>query len=70
MFSSAFGGSWLLPLLGIIVLPFTTLMYVLVWTPAVGVIGWDWMWVGMGFLIDITSAAGAQYANKRATVPA
>ncbi len=29
MFNAAFGGSWLWPILGIIFLPFTTLMYVI-----------------------------------------
>ena len=36
------GGEWLWPLLGIIFLPYTTIMYVLVWT-ANGIEGWDWM---------------------------
>ena len=46
MFSSTFGGSWFWPILGIIFLPFTTLMYVLLWTPVNGVGGFDWVWLG------------------------
>ncbi len=36
MFNAAFGGSWLWPILGIIFLPFTTLMYVILFTPGIG----------------------------------
>jgi galactitol-specific phosphotransferase system IIC component len=45
-------GNWILPLLGIIALPYTTAMYMLVWGPA-GIVGWDWMWIGMGVLLDL-----------------
>ena len=34
--------TFLLPLLGIIFLPFATLMYVLLYTPGRGLTGWDW----------------------------
>jgi hypothetical protein len=44
LFSAAFGGFWLWPILGIIFLPFTTLMYVLLWTPGVGLM----VWIGCG----------------------
>ena len=37
--------TFLLPLLGIIFLPFATLIYVIVYTPGVGLIGFDWFWV-------------------------
>ena len=33
---------WIMPVLGIIFAPYTTIMYMLVWTPN-GVEGWDWM---------------------------
>ena len=36
MFLAPFDGNWFWPLLGIIFLPFTTLMYVIMWTPVVG----------------------------------
>ena len=36
--------SWIWPLLGIIFLPFATLMYVILWR-AGGLSGWDWFWV-------------------------
>jgi len=49
----AFHGGWLLPLLGIIFLPFTTLIYVLVYAPGSGVTGWGWVWVVLALLLDL-----------------
>ncbi|HEU0027198.1 MAG TPA: hypothetical protein VFQ25_08795 [Ktedonobacterales bacterium] len=57
--------SFIVPLLGIIFLPFTTLMYVLVWSPVGGVTGWAWFWVILGALIDIGSYTGSAYGNRR-----
>ena len=37
----------IITILGIIFLPYTTIMYVLVWGPG-GIIGWDWVWIGFG----------------------
>ena len=45
--------TFLLPLLGIIFLPFATLIYVLVYTPGVGLTGFDWIWVILAVLLDI-----------------
>lgn len=44
---------WLWPVLGIIFLPWTTLMFVIV-SPG-GVVGWDWLWVGIMLFADIAS---------------
>ena len=49
---AAFTG-FILPLLGIIFLPFATLIYVLLYTPGRGVTGWDWFWVVLAGLLDI-----------------
>ncbi len=57
--------TFIVPLLGIIFLPFTTLMYVLVWTAPFGVTGWAWFWVLLGLLIDIGSYGGSAYGNRR-----
>lgn len=62
-FSAAFGGSWFWPLLGILFLPFTTLMYVLLWSPG-GVGGWDWFWLVLAFLIDIGAIGSSGWANR------
>ncbi len=45
-------GDWLVPLLGIVFLPFTTVMYMLVWSPG-GIAGWDWLWILLGVMLDI-----------------
>jgi hypothetical protein len=65
LFSSAFGGSWLLPVLGVIVLPFTTLMYVLMWSPTVGLSNMDWFWLFLAFFLDVASAASPRYMEQR-----
>lgn len=62
-FSAAFGGSWLWPVLGVIFLPFTTLMYALVWGPG-GVGGWDWLWLILALLIDLGAIGGSGWANR------
>ena len=61
--------SFIWPLLGLIFMPFATLMYVLLWVPGVGVTGWDWFWVGIAALLDIghwgTSAGQRNQAPTR-----
>jgi hypothetical protein len=52
------------PILGIIFLPFPTLMYVLVYNPVVGVIGWGWLWVILGLVLDISSYSSSAYTNR------
>ncbi len=59
--------SFVWPLLGLIFLPFTTLMYVLLWQPGVGVTGWDWFWVGIAALLDIGHWGAS--AGQRNQVP-
>ena len=51
MVDAAFS-SWIWPLLGLIFLPFATLMYVILWQ-AGGLHGFDWFWVGLAALLDI-----------------
>jgi hypothetical protein len=63
-FLAPFDGNWLWPLLGIIFLPFTTLMYVFMWTPGVGLSGFDWFWLVLAVLLDISHAIGSGYANR------
>ena len=54
--------SWFWSLLGIIFLPWTTLMYVIVFPG--GVVGWDWLWIGLAVVSDILWYSGAA-ARKR-----
>lgn len=57
---------WFLPLLGIIVAPYTTIMYMLVWSPT-GIAGWDWMWIILGVMLDVMK--WAQVAQNRNQIP-
>jgi hypothetical protein len=59
-------GDWFVPLLGIVFLPFTTVMYMLVWSPT-GIQGWDWLWIVLGVILDINK--WAQIANNRKGIP-
>jgi hypothetical protein len=55
--------AFLIPLLGIIFLPYTTVMYMLTWTP-LGVEGWEWLWIALGVLLDVINW-GQAIANRR-----
>jgi hypothetical protein len=46
--------TWIFPLLGIIFLPFTTLMYVILYTPTIGLTGWDYFWLVIAALLDVS----------------
>ena len=59
--------SWIVPLLGIIFLPYTTIMYVLVWNPVTGVTGWDWVWIGLGVILDLMK--WGLIGNSRKEIP-
>lgn len=63
-FNAAFGGFWLWPILGVLFLPFTTLMYVLMWTPDVGLVGLDWLWLILAVILDLGSWGSTGYANR------
>ena len=64
LFSAAFGGSWFFPLVGVLFVPFTTLMWAVLWSPATGVTGWDWLWIILALFIDLASIGGSGYANR------
>ena len=52
-----------LPLLGLIFLLFTTLMWVLLDAPPVGIHGFDWLWIILAVLLDLSHYVGA-YAQR------
>jgi len=61
----AFHGGWLLPLLGFLLLPITTLTYVLVYALAGGVTGWNWLWIVLGFMLDaIANSSPARHVAR------
>ena len=55
--------TFLLPLLSIIFLPFATLIYVILYTPGVGLTGFEWLWVLLAALFDIGHWA-ASYTQR------
>ena len=56
------GGNWILAILAWIFLPWTLLMYFVV-APN-GIVGFDWIWLGLGLLFDIGSYAGGGWGNR------
>jgi hypothetical protein len=60
--AAAFSG-WILPLLGLIFLPWTTLMYVIVF-PVYGV--FDWLFLAFAVFADISAYAAGAYRRKDA----
>jgi hypothetical protein len=58
MLSRAFD-SWLIPLIGFFLLPWTTLAYALMWAfSANGVAGFEWFIVIFAFVVDLGAFAG------------
>jgi hypothetical protein len=47
-----------LPLLGLLLLPYTTFFYVLAYAPVRGVEGIGWFFVFFGFVLDLSSLFG------------
>ena len=50
--------TWVIPLLGLIFLPFTTVMWLLLGSPPAGVTGFDWFWIVLAIFLDL-----GHYAN-------
>ena len=56
--------TWIFPLIGIIFLPFATLIYVILYTPGIGLTGWEWFWVILAGFFDLAHLA-AGIARRR-----
>ena len=56
--------TWIWPLLGIIFLPFTTLMYVILWSPGIGLTAWDWTWLILAVVCDVMHYTSTAYYNR------
>ena len=54
----------IIPCLGFLFLPFTTLMYVLLMQGVGAIQGLDWLWLGLAVVLDVASVAGAGAANR------
>lgn len=61
----AFYGGLAVAFLGLLFMPLTTLMYVLVWSPVAGIAGWGWFAIVVGLVIDMTSLADGITGNRR-----
>jgi hypothetical protein len=55
--------TWIWPLLGLIFLPWTTLMYAIVYG-ANGIVGFDWIWLALALVADLASYGGGAYGNR------
>jgi hypothetical protein len=58
--------SWLWPLFGLLLLPWTTLMYVLVFIG--GVTGSEWLWIALGAAVDLASYFGRAYGSLNRSI--
>jgi hypothetical protein len=58
--------TWIWPLLGFLLLPWTTVMYVLV-APGGGIEGFDWVWMGLAVFADLASYGGGVMGRRRQT---
>lgn len=57
--------TFILPCLGILFLPFTTLIYVWLMQGAGSSIqGLDWLWLVLAFIMDLGSLGGVGYSNR------
>jgi len=50
-------------ILGIIFLPWTTLMYVSIYSG--GITGFDWVWLAFGIFFDLSSYGSSAYGGKK-----
>jgi hypothetical protein len=66
LLSRAFS-SWVIPFFGFFLLPWTTLAYAAFyhWGPGQHVAGFEWFFVILAFLIDLSSYAGGRRAQRR-----
>jgi hypothetical protein len=57
-------GTFIIPCLGFLFLPFTTLMYVWLIQGVGGIQGLDWLWLILAVLMDLSTIGAAGYANR------
>ena len=60
----AFAGEWVVPLLGVLFLPFTTLVYVALFAWTGSVEGFEWFLEGLAFIGDIGAYASVPKARQ------
>ena len=62
VYFNAVFNTWIWPLLGLIFLPWTLLMYLIVGSG--GIVGFDWVWLGLALVADLASYGGGAYGNR------
>lgn len=63
----AFDGSWLVAFIGWLLLPYSTLAFVLVHWYTGDVAGFNWLFVGLAFIFDLGSYAGSWGRRQQVT---
>jgi hypothetical protein len=58
--------TWILPVIGIVFLPFATLMYVILYTANRGLTGGEWFWVAVAALLDVAHWGSGFRRRRRA----
>ena len=69
LLSQAFD-SWVVPLLGFFLLPWTTLAYAVMWDSAHRVHGFEWFIVILAFVIDLGSYVSGDRVRRDRAAPA
>jgi hypothetical protein len=64
--TKSFDDSWIIPLVGWFVLPYSTLTYVLIHWYAGDVVGFSWLFVALAFLADAASYVGSWTRRQQA----
>lgn len=57
--------SFIMGFLGFLVLPYTTAIYALVYSPFEGVTGFGWLLVAFGVVLDISSYSSGEYSRRQ-----
>jgi hypothetical protein len=60
---ATFNGSFILPLLGVLFLPWTTVTYVAIYVG--GVTGLEWLLLGLALFLDLASYGSGYFSNAR-----
>jgi len=56
--------TWVIPLLGLLFLPLTTLVYALAWVPGVHLGNGRWIWVAIAFVVELIGYGGTARTNR------
>jgi len=57
--------SWIIPVIGFVILPWTTVVYAWMWAiSSDAVTGWEWLPVAVAFLLDLTFWVGVRRLSR------